>query len=50
MMKLKDGLGLIPGVVRGYLFLDLGSSDKRYVFTVLDSEQSDLDVELVSGT
>jgi len=51
MVKLRDNLGLMPGVVTVSLFLGLGSSDERYVFTVLDSGQGDLDVELlVTGT
>jgi len=51
MVKLRDDLGLISGVVTVSLFLDLGSSDEQYEFTVLNSEQGDLDVELlVTGT
>ena len=49
--RLIDDLGLVPEVVTGSFFLGLGNGDERYVLTVQDSGQDDLEGELlVSGT
>jgi len=42
--RLIDDLGSVPDVVTGSFFLDLGNCDERYVLTVLDSGQGDLEV------